>query len=79
MERFKQQKSIEKFPIEDKNDSFVKTTKEFKKLDEVCDADERIKTKKNKFESWSTMVFMRGLDKKKYWELVHDFSIQYAV
>ena len=23
-------------------------------------------------------VFVRGTDKRKYWELVHDFSIQYA-
>ena len=25
------------------------------------------------------MVFMRGSDKRKYWELIHDFSIQYAI
>ena len=40
---------------------------------------ERIKTKKNAFEVWSTMVFMRGSDKRKYQELVHDFSVQYAI
>ena len=64
MERFKQQKSIEKFPIEDKNDSFVKTTKEFKKYDDVNDAQEIPKTKKNVFEEWSKMVFIRGSEEK---------------
>ena len=24
-------------------------------------------------------VFVRGTDKRKYWELIHDFSIQYAI
>ena len=42
-------------------DVFVKTTEEFKKLDEVDDADEIIKMKKDAFEVWSTIVFMRGL------------------
>ena len=60
-------------------DSFVDTTKEFKKLDEVEDADEINNMKKNAFESWSTMVFMRESYKRKYGELIHDFSIQYAI
>ena len=33
---------------------------EFRKPDEVGDADEIIITKKNTFEAWSNMVFMRG-------------------
>ena len=40
-------------------DSFVDTTRECKKLDEVEDADELINIKIDAFESWSTMVFMR--------------------
>ena len=24
-------------------------------------------------------VLLRGTDKRKYWELIHDFSIQYAI
>ena len=59
--------------------SFVKTMKEFKKLDEVNDAERRIKIKKNVFEVWSKIVFMRGSDKRKYGELIHDLSIQYAI
>ena len=47
-------------------DSFVETTREFRKLDEVDDAEEIIKMKKNAFEAWSMMVFMRGPDKRKY-------------
>ena len=35
--------------------------------------------KKNEFEAWSTVVFMRGLDKRKYGELIHDLSIKYAI
>ena len=46
--------------------SFVKTTKTFKKHDEVNDAEEIIKMKKNAFEKWLTVVFMRGSDKRKY-------------
>ena len=42
-------------------------------------AEEIIKTKKHSFEVWSTMVFMRGLDKIKYGELIHDLYIQYAI
>ena len=48
-------------------DGFFETAKEFKKLDEVDDAEEIIKTKKISFESWSTMVFMRESDKRKCW------------
>ena len=63
MEKFKQEKSIIKSSIgENIWDSFVKTTKEFKKLDEVEDSDEIISMKKNAFEAWSTMVFMRVSD-----------------
>ena len=57
---------------------FLKTNKEFKKLGEVEDADEIIHMKKHSFEAWSTMVFMRGSAKRKYGELIHDFSIRYA-
>ena len=46
--------------------SFVETKKEFKKLNEVNDAEERIKTEKNAFEIWLPMVFMRDPDKIKY-------------
>ena len=60
-------------------DSFVETIKEFKKLDKVEDLDEIINMKKNEFAAWSTMVFMRGLEKRKYGELIHDLSIQYAI
>ena len=60
-------------------DSFVETTKEFKKLDEGNDEQEIIKTKKELFGAWSTMVFMRGPDKIKYGGLILDFSIQYAI
>ena len=63
MEKFKQENSIIKSSIEENIwDSFVKTTKEFKKLDEVEDSDEIISMKKNAFEAWSTMVFMRVSD-----------------
>ena len=40
--------------------------KEFKRLDEVDDAEEIIKMKKNAFGAWSTMVFIRVSDKRKY-------------
>ena len=43
------------------------------------DAEEIIKTKKNKFEKWLKMVFVRGSDKRKYSELIHDLSIQYMI
>ena len=43
------------------------------------DVEEIIKSKKHIFEAWSTMVFMRISDKRKYGELIHDFSIQYAI
>ena len=43
------------------------------------DADEIINIKKNTFEAWSMMVFMRVPDKRKYGELIHVFSIQYAI
>ena len=59
--------------------SFVETKKEFKKLNEVNDAEERIKTEKNAFEIWLPMVFMRDPDKIKYGELINDFDIQYAI
>ena len=50
-ERFKQEKSIVKISIrENVLGNFVESTKEFKKLDEVNDTEERIKTKKNEFE-----------------------------
>ena len=58
---------------------FFKITKEFQKLDEVNDAEERIKTKKRAFEIFLTMIFMKGLDKRKYGELIHDFCIQYGI
>ena len=78
--RFKQQKSIIKSQIgEYFLDGIVKKTKKFKKLDEVDDAEEIIEMKKNEFEAWSTMVFMRVSDKRKYGELIHDFTIQYAI
>ena len=35
--------------------------------------------KKNEFEAWSTMFFMRISDKRKYGELIYDFSIKYAI
>ena len=67
MERFKQEKSIVKsFIGEKKWGDFVKTTKEFRKLDDLYDADEIIKMNKSKFEAWSTMVSMRESDKRKY-------------
>ena len=59
--------------------SFIETTKEFKKLDEVDDAEEMIKIKINSFESWPTIVFIRGSDKRKYRELIRDLSIQYVI
>ena len=43
------------------------------------DAEEIIKTKKNKFEKWLKMVFVRGSDKRKYSELIHDLYIQYMI
>ena len=60
-------------------DNFVKTNKDFRKIYEVNDAEEIIKMKTNGFEAWSTIVFMRGLDKRKYGELIHDFSIKYTI
>ena len=59
--------------------SFFKTTKEFKKLDEVNDVEERIKMKKTRFKVWSMIFFMRGSDKRKYVESIHDLSIKYAM
>ena len=80
MERFKQENSIAKISIgENVLDGFVETTKEFKKLDEVDDSDKIINMKKNAFESCPTVVFIRVLDKRKYWELIHDFSVQYEI
>ena len=35
--------------------------------------------KENAFEAWSTMVFVRGSYQRKYGELIHDSSIQYAI
>ena len=58
---------------------FVKITKEFQKLDEMNDARERIKANKCAFEIFLTIIFMRGLDKRKYRELIHDFYIQYGI
>ena len=58
--------------------SFVKKTKEFKRLYEVDDTEGKIKTKKNAFGAWSAMFFMRIPDKIKYGKLIHDLSIQYA-
>ena len=58
---------------------FVETTKEFKKLDELYDAGERNNMKKISLKAGSKMVLMRRLDKIKYGELIHDFSIQYAI
>ena len=50
MERFKQENSTVKSSIgENFLDIFIETTKEFKKLDEVYDAEEIIKTKKMHF------------------------------
>ena len=43
------------------------------------DAEEIIKKKKDAFEACSAMFFMRGSDKRKYGELIHDFSIHYAI
>ena len=60
-------------------DNFIETTKEFKKLDEVDDAKENFKSKKNAFEAWSTLVFMRVSDKRKYEELINDLSVKYAI
>ena len=34
---------------------------------------------KNAFEVWSNMVVMRGPDKIKHGELIHDFYIKYAI
>ena len=34
---------------------------------------------KNVSEAWSTVVFMRGSDKRKYGELINDFSILYVI
>ena len=60
-------------------DSSVKKTKKFKKLDKVGDVYEIFNMNKNAFEAWPTMVFMRGSDKRKYGELIHDLSIHYAI
>ena len=45
--------------------SFVKITKEFKKIDELNYAAEIIKMKIFLFEAWPTVVFIRGSDKRK--------------
>ena len=67
MERFKELNSIVKSSIgENVVDSSIKTTNEIKKLDEVYDAEEIFKMKKNIFEAWSKMVFMGGSEKRKY-------------
>ena len=42
-------------------------------------AEEIIKMKKNTFEAFLTMVLVRGSDKRKYGELIHDFCIQYGI
>ena len=80
MERFKQEKITVKILIREIClDSFVNTTKEFKKLDELENADEIINTKKNEFDAWSTMVFIRVSYKRKYGELIHNFCIKYKM
>ena len=66
MEKFMQEKRIVKSSIGYCFGYFVKTTKEFQKLYEVNDSDEIIKMKKNAFELWSMMVFMRVSYKIKY-------------
>ena len=43
------------------------------------DAEEIIIVKKNSFKVWSEMVFKKGSDQSKYGELIHAFSIQYAI
>ena len=48
-------------------DQFVETTNEFKKIDELDDAEEIIKMKKNAFEAWSIMVFMKVSVQEKIW------------
>ena len=58
---------------------YFRKKKEFKRLDEVDDAEEIIKMKKNAFGAWSTMVFIIVSDKRKYRKLIHDFLIQYAI
>ena len=80
MEMFEQEQSIAKISIgENSLDGFVETTKEFKKPNEVDDAVEIIKIKKNAFEAWSTMVFMRGSYNRKYEELIHNLSIKHVI
>ena len=80
MERFKQEKITVKISIgENILYSFIKKTTEFKKLDEVGDADEINHMKKNTFEAWSMIISMRVSDKIKHGELMHDFSIRYAI
>ena len=80
MEGFKQESSILKSLIGEKYlGVFFKRTREFRKLDEVDDAEETIKTKKNVFEAWSKMDFMRQPEKIKYGQLIHDFSFQYTI
>ena len=67
IEKFKQENIIVKSSTEETNwDSFVKSNKEFRGLDKVDDADEIIHMNKNAFEAWSTMVFIRVPDKRKY-------------
>ena len=46
--------------------SFVKTTKEFKRLDELDEPDEIVNMEKNAFEAWLMVVFMKVSDKQKY-------------
>ena len=47
-------------------DSFFETTEEFNKLDEMQDAYEKSNMKKNAFEAWPAMIFIRGSDNRKY-------------
>ena len=80
MERFKQEKNIMKSSIlENVLDSFLETTKELERLDEVDNVDEIVNMKKTSFDTWPTMFLMRGSDKIKYGELIYDFSIKYVI
>ena len=68
MDSFKQENIIVKtYIVENLLGYFVETTKGFKKLDEENDAEEIIKMKKNAFEAWSIMVFMKVSVQEKIW------------
>eukprot|EP00980_Cylindrotheca_fusiformis_P020217 scaffold7304_cov66-Cylindrotheca_fusiformis.AAC.1 len=82
VERFKQVKSVAKSHLgEDFLDKFVENTKEYQAIN-AKDSDTATRQKKLRdeaFDAFTTAVFLRGADRKRYGALIDGFSTQYAL